>query len=63
MNKKMGRPKLASGEARGEFISTRLTADEYQEIESAVKNSGRSKTEWVRNALLATARSCVTKSA
>jgi hypothetical protein len=61
-NKKMGRPKLAVGEAKGKFISTRLTRGEFVEIESAIKASGTGKTEWVRQALLSTARNCVTKS-
>ena len=62
MNKKMGRPKLATGEAKGRFISTRVSDPEYVEIESAVKKSGHPKTEWVRETLLTAARNRVTKS-
>jgi hypothetical protein len=60
MNKKMGRPKMAKGEAREVFISTRLSAAENEEIKKAVKISGFPKTEWVRNSLLESARKRVT---
>lgn len=58
----MGRPKLAKGEARDIFISTRLSFPENEEIREAVKRSKLPKTEWVRNALLSVARSRDTKS-
>ena len=51
MSKKIGRPKLAKSEARGRFISTRLSPPEYAAIVRAVKRSGKAKTEWVRDAL------------
>jgi hypothetical protein len=57
MSKKAGRPKMPKGEARGKFISTRLSPPEYQEITVAIKKSGTTKTEWVRNSLLTSARS------
>jgi len=56
MNKKMGRPKLRKGEARGKFISTRLSPPEYAEIKSAIRDSGNAKTAWIREALLKVAR-------
>ena len=56
MSKKAGRPTLAPGEARGRFISTRLSPMEYEEISRAVKRSGKPKTEWVRYSLLVAAR-------
>ena len=62
MTKKMGRPKLAKGEARGVFISTRLSIPEAKEIADAVKKSGEPKTEWVRNTLLSAARNRDTQS-
>ena len=61
MTKKMGRPKLAKGEARGKFISTRVSNLEYAEIAQAVKRDGIKKPEWVRNALLSKARTCAQK--
>jgi hypothetical protein len=57
MTAKLGRPKFPKGQARGKFISTRLSVPEYEEIAAAVKKSGTPKTEWVRNSLLNSARS------
>jgi hypothetical protein len=57
MTKKMGRPKLAKGEARGKFFSTRVSILEHQEITDAIKRDGIKKPDWVRNALLSKARS------
>ena len=54
--KKVGRPTLPKTERRALFISTRLSQEEYEEIEAAVKSSGRAKTEWVRKKLIAAAR-------
>jgi hypothetical protein len=56
MTKKMGRPKLAKGEARGKFVSTRVSNPEYEEITNAIKREGLKKPDWVRNALLSKAR-------
>jgi hypothetical protein len=53
---KMGRPMLPQKEKRGRFVSTRLSPPEYAEIESAVRSSGETKTEWIRKKLLAAAR-------
>ena len=52
----VGRPALPEYEKRGKFISTRLSPEEYDEIEAAIKSSGETKTEWVRKKLLAAAR-------
>jgi hypothetical protein len=59
---KMGRPKLAKGQARGIFVSTRVSPLEYREITQAVVRDGIKKTEWVRRSLLFSARNCDTKS-
>jgi hypothetical protein len=53
---KVGRPMLPNKEKRGRFISTRLSPPEYAEIEKAIRESGDSKTEWVRKKLIAAAR-------
>jgi hypothetical protein len=53
---KMGRPVLPTKEKRGKFVSTRLSPPEYAEIETAVRSSGETKTEWIRKKLLAAAR-------
>jgi predicted HicB family RNase H-like nuclease len=52
----MGRPKLSKKEKKGVFISTRISPGEYQEIVQAAKESGMSKTKWVRTKLVAAAR-------
>lgn len=53
---KIGRPEVPEADYRGLFMSTRLTQDEYNEIEQAIKSSGETKTEWIRKKLLAAAR-------
>jgi hypothetical protein len=52
MKKKMGRPKLAQGEARYCLIAVRVNTDEKRAIQCAIKASKQPKTEWLRNALL-----------
>lgn len=52
----MGRPKLPKKEARGMFVSTRVSPPEYKEITEAVRKSGLPKTQWVRESLLLAAR-------
>lgn len=55
MKSKMGRPKMPKGEARYELISTRVNQDESKVIHAAIKRSGESKPDWVRNSLLKSA--------
>jgi hypothetical protein len=52
----VGRPVLPKKEKKGVFISTRLSPPEYAEIVRAAKESGMSKTKWVRTKLVAAAR-------
>ena len=54
---KRGRPKLPKREARGKFVSTRVSPPEYDEITKAIRESKQAKTEWVRTTLLNAARS------
>ena len=51
----MGRPTLPKGEAKGILIGARFSPDESKQVHDAVKRSGKTKSEWVRNSLLATA--------
>ena len=53
---KVGRPSLSHKEKKGKFISTRVSPDEYKEIVQAAKESGMTKTKWVRTKLVAAAR-------
>lgn len=55
--KRLGRPKLAKGEARDVLIGARFTPDESKEIHAAVKQSKQEKSDWLRNVLLGAARS------
>jgi hypothetical protein len=52
----IGRPKITAEKKRGKFISTRLSAKEATEIRDAIKGSGKTKSNWVRDALLNAAR-------
>jgi hypothetical protein len=53
---KMGRPKVAERDYRGEFITVRLRPGEKRTILKAARKSGRRHTEWIRDALLSVAR-------
>jgi len=55
--KKLGRPKLAKGEAKGVLIGARFAPDEAKRVQAAVKQSGLGKSEWIRNTLLQAAQS------
>lgn len=52
MKPKMGRPKLAKGEAKGVLIGARFTPDESKRVHAAIKQSGKNKSDWIRAALL-----------
>ena len=51
----MGRPTLAKGKAKGVVIGARFASDESKRIHDAIHRSGKSKPNWVRNALLSAA--------
>ena len=53
---KMGRPKVAERDYRGEFITVRLRPGEKRAILKAARKSGERHTNWIRNALLSAAR-------
>jgi hypothetical protein len=53
---KMGRPRVLEIESRSIFISTRLSPGEHQKISDAIKKSGKTKSNWLREALLEKAR-------
>jgi hypothetical protein len=52
MKPKMGRPNLPKGEAKDILICARFSPDEAKQVHDAVKQSGKKKSEWVRNILL-----------
>jgi hypothetical protein len=56
MKPKMGRPKLAKGEAKDVLIGARFSPEESKQVHDAVKEAGQNKSDWVRNALLSAAK-------
>jgi hypothetical protein len=61
--RKVGRPKLPRGEAKGRIVPVRFTKDDLREMESAAQARGKRLSEWVRTALFLDAkeryRSCI----
>ena len=49
--KKMGRPKLPKGEAKGRIVPVRFNAEDLKRIESAAKDSQKSVSEWIRGTI------------
>ncbi len=60
MGKKMGRPPLPKGQARGVQVGVRFKREDDKTIEKVTAGSGQTKADWVRNAALAEARRPVT---
>jgi uncharacterized protein (DUF1778 family) len=56
MNKKRGRPKLAKGKAKAEFINLRFSPDEAKQINSAAERAKLKRSKWARNTLLSAAK-------
>ena len=53
----MGRPRLPAEAKKRVVIGARFTPNESETIHGAIHRSGKSKPEWVRNALLSAAGS------
>ena len=49
--KKMGRPKLPKGEAKGRIVPIRFNAADLKRIESAAKASQKTVSEWIRGTI------------
>ena len=52
MSAKMGRPRLPRNVARACLLAARCNPQEYQRILTAIGKSGKSKPDWLRDALL-----------
>ncbi len=52
-SKKVGRPKLPKGEAKGGFVVVRFNADDLKKITAAAKTKNQTLSEFVRGTLLA----------
>jgi hypothetical protein len=55
-NGKVGRPALPKKEKRWKFVTTRISQDEFKEIDQAAKEAGMMRGKWIRTKLLAAAR-------
>jgi len=53
-SRRVGRPKLAKGEAKAKIVPVRINSDHHKLFVTAAKNSGQTLSDWIRNALLAT---------
>jgi hypothetical protein len=50
-NRKVGRPKLPKGAAKGRTIQVRLTADDLKSVTVAAKANKQILSDWIRNTL------------
>jgi Family of unknown function (DUF6290) len=51
--KKVGRPKMAKGEAKGKIVPIRFNAEDLKKVTSAAKANQQTVSEWVRSTLCA----------
>jgi len=49
--RKVGRPKLPKGEAKGRIVPVRFTADDLKSMEVAAKATDKSLSEWIRSTI------------
>lgn len=49
--KKIGRPKLPKGEARGRIVPVRFTAEDMRRIEACAKAKNQTVSQWIRGAV------------
>jgi hypothetical protein len=51
--KKVGRPKMAKGEAKGKIVPIRFNAEDIKKVAAAAKANKRTVSEWIRNTISA----------
>ena len=51
--KKVGRPKLPKGEAKGKLVALRLSAEDVKRIGAAAKAKKQNVSAWIRSTLTA----------
>jgi hypothetical protein len=56
--KKIGRPKLPKGDAKGRIVPVRFNAHDLKRIESAAKASQKTVSEWIRGTVSAAMEAC-----
>ena len=49
--KKVGRPKLPKGEAKGRIVPVRFSAEALKAMTDAAKANGQTISEWIRSTL------------
>jgi predicted HicB family RNase H-like nuclease len=49
--RKVGRPKLPKGEAKGRIVPVRFTAEDLRAMEAKAKTANQSLSEWIRSTL------------
>jgi predicted HicB family RNase H-like nuclease len=49
--RKVGRPKLPKGEAKGTPVQVRFSPEDRQRVEKAAKRSKQTVSEWIRGTL------------
>jgi len=49
--RKVGRPKLPKGEAKGRIVPVRFTPDDLKAMAAAAKASNQTVSEWIRSTL------------
>jgi uncharacterized protein (DUF1778 family) len=49
--KKIGRPKLPKGKAKGKLLALRLNSDDLKRIGAAAKASKQTVSDWIRSTL------------
>ena len=49
--RKVGRPKLPKGEAKGRIVPVRFTGDDLRAMEAKAKTAKQSLSEWIRSTL------------
>lgn len=52
--KKVGRPKLPRGEAKGRIVPIRFRHEDLKAIEAAARSKNQTVSEWVRSTIHAT---------
>jgi hypothetical protein len=51
--KRVGRPKMAKGEAKGKIVPVRFNAEDLKKVTAAAKANKQTVSEWVRSTLYA----------
>jgi predicted HicB family RNase H-like nuclease len=50
--KKVGRPKMAKGEAKGKIVPIRFNAEDIKKVTAAAKANQQTVSEWIRRTLM-----------